>query len=315
MSINDKAKVTGNEKNTRENMHMNEKNRTMVLGDKITKHEGSIMAVASREVVSMPPTTSIINAIRTMTEHGFRRIPIADAGTNRLEGMVTSVDIIDFLGGGKKNRFVEERHKGNLLSAINSPVREIMQHDVISIKDNAYIGDAIGIMLKHHTSGLPIIDNAGRIVAICTEKDLVIFLAGMHVNKSVYQYMSRDVKTTTGATTIGQAAKIMIENGFRRLPVVDDGRLIGIVTASDIMYYLGRGKAFEKLTTGNIHEALDEPVLTIVSRNIMKINPEKDIGEAARAMVDSNIGSLSVLEGNALIGIITERDFLKAITE
>ena len=43
-----------------------------------------------------------MEAIKIMTEKRFRRIPITDAGTRRLEGVVTSVDIIDFLGGGKR---------------------------------------------------------------------------------------------------------------------------------------------------------------------------------------------------------------------
>jgi len=273
------------------------------------------MALASRDAVTMPPTTSIINAIRTMTENGFRRIPVTDAGTNRLEGLVTSVDIIDFLGGGSKNLLVEERYHGNLLSAINSPVREIMQGDVVTISDNAGVDDAIKMMLEHNTSGLPIVDSASRVVAICTEKDLIRFAAGITSTKKVSQYMSRKVKTTTPDTSIGQAARIMIDNGFRRIPIVNNGKILGMVTASDIMHFLGGGSAFEKLTTGNIHEAFDEPVLSLISKEPVKVNPETDMGEAATIMVDNNIGSLPVMEGDFLVGIITERDFLRAISE
>jgi CBS domain-containing protein len=273
------------------------------------------MAVASREVVTMPPTTSIINAIRTMTQNGFRRIPVTDAGTNRLEGIVTSVDIIDFLGGGSKNLLVEERYRGNLLAAINSQVREIMQEEVVSIKDNAGIDAAIKAMLEHNTSGLPIVDSANRVVAICTEKDLIRFAAGITSTETVSQYMSRKVKTTPPDTTIGEAARIMIENGFRRIPLINNGKIIGMVTASDIMHFLGKGSAFDKLTTGNIHEAFDEPVLSLVSKGAVKISPDKDMGEAAQIMIDNNIGSLPVMEGDFLVGIITERDFLRSISE
>jgi len=283
--------------------------------ERIAKHEGGIMALASREAVTMPPTTSIINAIRTMTQNGFRRIPITDAGTNRLEGIVTSVDIIDFLGGGSKNLLVEEHYRGNLLAAINSQVREIMQEDVVSIRDNADIGDAIKLMLEHNTSGLPIVDSGNRVVAICTEKDLIRFAAGITSTETVSQYMSRKVMTTPPDTTIGEAARIMIENGFRRIPLVNNGKIIGMVTASDIMHFLGKGSAFDKLTTGNIHEAFDEPVLSLVSKGVVKTSPDKDMGEAAQIMIENNIGSLPVMEGDFLVGIITERDFLRSISE
>lgn len=283
--------------------------------EKISQHEGGIMALASRDAVTMSPTTSIINAIRTMTENGFRRIPVTDAGTNRLEGIVTSVDIIDFLGGGSKNLLVEERHKGNLLAAINSQVREIMQTDVVTISDNAGVDEAIKTMLEHNTSGLPIVDSGNRVVAICTEKDLIRFAAGIASTQKVDQYMSRKVKTTTPDTSIGQAARIMIDNGFRRIPIVNNGKILGMVTASDIMHFLGNGGAFDKLTTGNIHEAFDEPVLSLISKETVKISPKTEMGEAANIMVDNNIGSLPVMEGDFLVGIITERDFLRAISE
>jgi CBS domain-containing protein len=283
--------------------------------EKISQHEGGIMALASRDAVTMSPTTSIINAIRTMTENGFRRIPVTDAGTNRLEGIVTSVDIIDFLGGGSKNLLVEERHKGNLLAAINSQVREIMQSDVVTISDNAGVDEAIKAMLEHNTSGLPIVDSGNRVVAICTEKDLIRFAAGIASKQKVDQYMSRKVKTTTPDTSIGQAARIMIDNGFRRIPIVNNGKILGMVTASDIMHFLGNGDAFDKLTTGNIHEAFDEPVLSLISKETVKISPKTEMGEAANIMVDNNIGSLPVMEGDFLVGIITERDFLRAISE
>nr|WP_305891142.1 CBS domain-containing protein [Methanolobus chelungpuianus] len=332
MTIRDNVRITENEARVRQNLHSNGRaaqQKSSILfnnspiteaspvdfDERISKHEGGVMAVASREVVTMPPTTSIINAIKAMTGNGFRRIPVADAGTNRLEGIVTSVDIIDFLGGGSKNLLVEERHHGNLLSAINSPVREIMQEDVVSIRDNAGIDDAIQTMLDNNTSGLPIVDSEGRVEAICTEKDLIRFAASIASSKPVSQYMTRKVRTTSPDTTIGEAARIMIDNGFRRIPIVNNGHVAGIVTASDIMHYLGKGSAFEKLITGNIHEAFDEPVLPLISKDTVKISPETDMGEAARIMAENNIGSLPVMEGDYLAGIITERDFLRAISE
>ena len=99
---------------------------------RIAEHEGKILALATRDVVTLPPTATIMEAVRIMTERRFRRIPITDAGTGRLEGVVTSVDIIDFLGGGSRNLLVENRFKGNLLAAINEEVRQIMQTRITS---------------------------------------------------------------------------------------------------------------------------------------------------------------------------------------
>ena len=50
----------------------------------ISEQEGEIMAIATRDVISVPPTTSIIGAVEQMTNCGFRRLPVTDAGTKKL---------------------------------------------------------------------------------------------------------------------------------------------------------------------------------------------------------------------------------------
>jgi len=68
---------------------------------RISQKSGDIMTIASSDVVTIPPTMPVIEAVKTMLVHGFRRLPVADAGTKRLKGIVTSQDIVDFLGGGR----------------------------------------------------------------------------------------------------------------------------------------------------------------------------------------------------------------------
>ncbi|WP_445474445.1 CBS domain-containing protein [Methanococcoides methylutens] len=277
-----------------------------------SEHEGEIMAIATKEVVTLPPTTTIMGAIKTMTNKGFRRVPITDAGTNRLEGIVTSMDVIDFLGGGDRNLLVENKHKGNLLVAINESVHEIMQNDVAFIKNNAKISEAMEMMLERKVGGIPVVDGEKKVVAICTEKDFVSLVSDVPANKTIGQYMTKKVKTVSPDTKIGEAAKIMIKEGLRRLPLVRDGTLVGLVTASDIMHYLGNGEAFDKIVTGDIHEAFDEPIGSLISKDVVWATSDMDLGKAASLMMENNVGSLPVIDEGTLCGIITERDFLMA---
>ncbi len=280
---------------------------------RISEHEGRILPLATRNVVTLPPTATIMEAIKIMTEKRFRRIPITDAGTRRLEGIITSVDIIDFLGGGRRNLLVENRFKGNLLAAINEEVRQIMDTDIAYLHEQADFKEAISTMLKRRTGGLPIVNDDMHVVAIFTERNAIELMGGIITNKTVDEYMTRNVKMVSTDTPIGHAAKVMVENRLRRLPVVKDGIFAGIVTASDIVHYLGRGDAFSKLTTGNIHEALDQPVGSLVSQELIWTSPGTDMGKAMEIMLERKIGSLPVLEGGVLRGIITESDFLKAL--
>lgn len=311
--------VSKSKKAQQKDPHMISSMGTMRIGpefkSRISEHEGKILALATRDVVTLPPTATIMEAIRIMTERRFRRIPITNAGTRRLEGVVTSVDIIDFLGGGKKNLLIENRFKGNLLAAINEEVRQIMETDIPYLHEQADFKDAVSMMIERRTGGLPIVNNDMQVIAIFTERNAIELMGGLVTNRTVDEYMTESVRMVSTDTPIGQAAKVMVENKLRRLPVVKDGIFAGIITSSDIIHFLGRGDAFSKLTTGNIHEALDQPVGSIVSKELIWTVPGTDLGKAMEIMLEKKIGSLPVLENGVLRGIITERDLLKSLNE
>ncbi|MCD4798224.1 MAG: CBS domain-containing protein, partial [Methanosarcinales archaeon] len=54
------------------------------IKSRVSHNQGDIMAIASKDIVTLPPTTNIMGTAKTMLKYGFRRVPIADAGTNRL---------------------------------------------------------------------------------------------------------------------------------------------------------------------------------------------------------------------------------------
>ena len=89
---------------------------------KVHDREGDIMAIATRDVVSIPPSKSIKDTAKVMMEHEFRRLPITDPGSGKLLGIVTVMDILDFFGGGKKFNIIEKKYEDNFLAAINDHV-------------------------------------------------------------------------------------------------------------------------------------------------------------------------------------------------
>ena len=125
--------------------------------------------------------------------------------------------------------------------------------------------------------------------------------------------MSKRVKTAPPNMSIEKAAKTMITSGFRRLPVVTDSYVCGISTATDIMRYLGKGEAFKKLVTGNVNEAFSVPISGIMKGDIITTHPDQDLSETARIMSHNKIGSLPVISGQELVGIVTERDILTSM--
>ena len=273
------------------------------------------MAIAKSPVITMAPTTPIHDAIQIMVKEGFRRIPVVDPGTKRLRGIITATDIIDYLGGGEKFQIIQRKYAGNFFKAINEPVKSVMAREVVSIPIFAKISDAIELMKEHRVGGLPVVDEENRVWAIVTERDIVMIFTGKISGVSVADLMSEKVITATPKASISEAEKTMIERGFRRLPIVSDDKLVGIVTVMDILRFFGSGQVFKHLQSGTIVQVLQTSILEIAVKDVATIEPNIDVGQAARIMQEKNIGALPVVENGKLVGIITERDFFKLIED
>lgn len=282
----------------------------------VVAREGEVLAIATRNVVTIPPTASILGAVGTMTKCGFRRLPVTDAGTGKLRGIVTSGDIINFMGGGDKARLAEVRHAGNFLAAVNESVRTIMTEKPKPLPDTAKIDDAVNMILREKIGGIPLIASDDTLSGIVTERDVMRALLSEKCDLSVENVMSTELRVISPESTIAEATKMMSTHRFRRLPVVSEDVLFGIVTTTDVMKYLGSGEIFRRLTTGNMAEVLGIPIRNLASADqLITTTPEKSIHDAARQMLENGIGALPVMEDFRLIGLLTEFDLVKAFAQ
>jgi len=271
------------------------------------------MSIAKSPVITMALTTPIYDAIKIMVKEGFRRIPVVDPGTRRLRGIITATDLIDYLGGGEKFQIIQQKYGGNFFKAINEPVRSVMTQKAISVLTSAKISDAMELMKKHQIGGLPVVDEENRVWAIITERDIIGIFTGKIGGAKVADVMSRKVVTVKSSTPILEAEKIMTEYGFRRLPIVSNGKLVGIVTVMDMLRYFGSGQVFKHLQSGTIAQVLRTPIIEIAVKDVITVEPSVDVGQVAELMRLRDVGALPVVQNEKLVGIITERDFFKLI--
>jgi CBS domain-containing protein len=277
------------------------------------KREGEIMNIARTSVVTMAPTTPIYDAVQIMAKQGFRRIPISDPGTKRLLGIITATDIVNYFGGGDKFQIIQRKYASNFFKAINEPVKTIMTRNVVSALTTADLEEVIRLMTEHNIGGLPVVDDEGKIWAIVTERDVINLFTGKLGGVKVEEAMSQKVLATNPSTTIFEAVKTMTTQGFRRLPIISDKKLVGIVTVMDVLRYFGSKQVFQHLQAGSMTQVLQTPVMEIASKKVITVEPQMDVGVAAKLMRENNIGALPVVENSKLVGIITERDFFKII--
>jgi acetoin utilization protein AcuB len=125
----------------------------------------------TREVITISPNTSLAEAHKLMIEKGIRRLPVTHDG--RLVGIVTLGDV----------RGAEPAHASSLniwetdhvLAKLK--VLEFMTQRPVTILQNATLGKAARMMLQKKFSGLPVVDEAGRLVGIITESDIFRLVA------------------------------------------------------------------------------------------------------------------------------------------
>jgi len=124
------------------------------------------------------------------------------------------------------------------------------------------------------------------------------------------------VVTVASTTPVHDAIQIMVKEGFRRIPIVDPGthRLRGIITATDIIDYLGGGKKFQivqRKYARNFFKAINEPVRSIMTEKVVSAQTSAKISDAIELMKKHKVGGLPVVdEENRVWAIVTERDII-----
>jgi CBS-domain-containing membrane protein len=128
----------------------------------------------------------------------------------------------------------------------------------------------------------------------------------------VKDIMAQDVTTLGRNDSLDLADDVMMLGRMRHIPVIDEGRVVGVVSQRDLFRSalaaaLGYGETAQKklLRTLRVKEVMSEPAIII--------SPEATIKEAVRLMLEKKIGCLPVVQGHTLVGIITETDLLRYV--
>ncbi len=114
-------------------------------------------------------------------------------------------------------------------------VGEIMTREVLAAAPEDTIGQAAEEMVRRGVGSVVVLDY-GRLIGILTERDLLRAVAGRtHSSEArVREWMTAEPVTVSESTSAADAARLMLDNGFRHLPVVEDDQAVGIVSIRDV---------------------------------------------------------------------------------
>lgn len=169
---------------------------------------------------------------------------------------------------------------------------DIMTKDPVSVTADATIAQAAQLMLQHRISGLPVVDGAGAVIGVVTEGDLLRRaetgterhrarwlefltgpgrLAGDYVDahaRKVGEVMTNDVAVAAPQDDLADIVRVMERRRIKRLPIVEDGRLVGIVSRADLVRALVRNLSEQALKSGR--SASDEEIRARIVATIDK---------------------------------------------
>jgi CBS domain-containing protein len=119
-------------------------------------------------------------------------------------------------------------------------ISEYMDTVVPTLSPETHIFKAVDFLLRHHVTGAPVVDSDGKLVGIITETDLLkLVTEGIQgeppTEATVAEYMTSDVITVPPTVDIYYIAGMFLANKFRRLPVVEGGKIVGAITRYDLL--------------------------------------------------------------------------------
>ncbi len=126
------------------------------------------------------------------------------------------------------------------MSDLMFQVENIMQTDVISVRKDTLVYEAMELLRKNNITGLPVVDNKMHLVGIITEKDVVTLLYAVRNEKAkVKEFMTEKVVSFNLNSSMIEVCDCFANNHFRRVPILDDDdRVVGIVSKKDIIAYI-----------------------------------------------------------------------------
>jgi len=121
--------------------------------------------------------------------------------------------------------------------------KELMSSPVRTIRPETTIGEAQRILLRYGHSGLSVVDAEGQLVGIISRRDIDIALHHGFSHAPVKGYMTTNLRTITPDTTLPEIEVLMVTYDIGRLPVLENGQLVGIVTRTDVLRELHQGRS------------------------------------------------------------------------
>ncbi len=198
---------------------------------------GVVKEYMTTDVVTFGVEDHLSDICECLMTHSFRRVPIVHEG--RLAGLITRSDLIR----ARKDRFAPQ---GQTVRCRREDLQaqDVMKCGLLTVREDTPIHSVINTLATRHVTGLPVVDDCMRLIGIVTEKDVLKLLYDPQaVDCCVEQVMTEEVVSFNKDDSLFDICECLTHNSFYRVPVLDEGRLVGTISRADLMVYVLRNKS------------------------------------------------------------------------
>ena len=259
-----------------------------------------IKNLMSEDLITVDKDQNLSDALKLLRKHNVSRLPVTN--NKQLVGIISERDIANKLGSSKYES----------MPASRLHISSVMVKDVFTVPQTMQLEEVANLMLENGIGSVPIMDD-DKMVGIVSKADFVTLATGIAFDKiTVKEIMSKGVIAISPTERLVHARRKMIESHVGRLPVVDEGNLVGMITSKDLMraFIDFRKKVPEKYQKSQIKEVLVEDIM---SRNPTVVTKDMSITEVSEIIMQTGYNGLPVIDNDEVIGIITQTDILKLI--
>ena len=255
-----------------------------------------VKEVMTKEVIYVDKDVDLKYILKLMKKHNITKIPVVE--DKKLIGVITDNKIAVKLGSIRKRG----------IPAARLHASSVIEKNIEIISPDTEIKKLIRTVGEPGPTMLNVVEN-DKLVGVVTKADLLHLV---QCKKKVKEIMHENIHSVSPEDRVIHARRRMIDENVARLPVINNGTLIGIISDNEVVFALAEIK--KSFPIGKQKHRLEELLVNDVMKTpVIHANTDITITDASRIMIDNNIGSLPLIENKKVVGIVTRTDLLKTI--
>lgn len=250
--------------------------------------------VMSTDLVTVDKDRNLKEVLRIMAEKNITKIPVTEDG--QLVGIVTDGKIADKLG--------REHNRNVQTSTLHAS--SVMEKDFIVAHPDEDLKVLLADVGKPGLTMIPVVQGK-KLVGVVTKADLLRLVDSKVPVQSI---MKTELKAVGAEERLIHARRLLLDNDIARLPVLEGGRVRGIIAEHEIAgAFAGLKEADSHVQRVNIRDLMVGPYMR---RQVITARPEMSAKDAAKVMMDNHIGGLPIVSENGTIqGMVTRTDLIR----